>query len=88
MGKQKQNNMTLNKIKEELTKMYPSIYCTGPIHCIALYGPNYNEYWIETNIKPTEHRIIARGRTPRKAWVIAWENKDKYLHEIVGDTSK
>ncbi len=70
--------MTAKQIEIELRKIYPSIYCTGPIHCIALHGPNYNEWWIETNVVPGQHRHLAEERTEKKAWLSAWDNRDKY----------
>ena len=66
-------NMTAVQIRQKLREKFPEIYCTGPIHCIALPGEdNYNEYWIETNEVPEQHNILGKGRTEKKAWVAAW----------------
>lgn len=75
--------MTANQIAIELKKIYPGLYITVPIHCIGLYEPNYNEWWIETNVVPGQHRQLGTGRSPKKAWIEAWKNKDKYK-ELAG----
>lgn len=64
--------MTLNEIKNKLKEKFPAIYCTGPIHTVALHGPNYNCYWIETNEIPEQHNVLGKGKTERKAWIAAW----------------
>ncbi len=70
--------MTAKQIEVELRKLYPNLYITVPIPCIGLHEDNYTEWWVESNVKPGSHRILGRGRSPKKAWVQAWENKDKY----------
>lgn len=76
--------MTAKQIETELRKIYPNVYISTPIYCIGLpHEDNWTEWWIESNIKPGAHRKLGTGRTPKKAWVDAWNNRNIYIQEPV-----
>jgi len=64
--------MTAKQIETELKKTYPLIHIVPyPIHTLGLDGISYNNYWVESGA--TTRDVIGEGRTPRKAWVAAYE---------------